>query len=147
MAATLLWKVILEPRQGLVNSLLMRLGVHSPPEWFSDAQWSKPALLVMPMWGVGSATLIFLASLKEVPHEMVEAATIDGASSWRRFWSVTIPMISPVILFNLVMAVIGSFQVFTAAFVAGASGTVAGGGLSGSAGGPLDSLLMYMVYL
>ncbi|MHB0878831.1 MAG: carbohydrate ABC transporter permease [Anaerolineae bacterium] len=147
VAATLLWKVILEPRQGLVNSLLMRLGVSSPPGWFASAQWSKPALLVMSMWGVGAATLIFLASLKEVPAEMVEAATIDGAGFWRRFWSVTIPMISPVILFNLVMAVINSFQVFTSAFVAGASGTVAGGGLSGSAGGPLDSLLMYMVYL
>ncbi|MGQ9555937.1 MAG: carbohydrate ABC transporter permease, partial [Anaerolineae bacterium] len=98
-------------------------------------------------WGVGSATLIFLASLKEVPNEMIEAATIDGANAWRRFWGVTIPMISPVILFNLVMAVIGSFQVFTAAFVAGASGTVAGGGMTGAAGGPLDSLLMYMVYL
>ena len=147
VAATLLWKVILEPRQGLVNSVLMRLGVSSPPGWFADAQWAKPALLVMSMWGVGSATLIFLASLKEVPHEMIEAATIDGASAWRRFWGVTIPMISPVILFNLVMAVIGSFQVFTAAFVAGASGTVAGGGMTGAAGGPLDSLLMYMVYL
>jgi multiple sugar transport system permease protein len=147
VAATLLWKVILEPRQGLVNSALMKLGVSSPPGWFASAQWSKPALLVMSMWGVGSATLIFLASLKEVPAEMVEAATIDGAGSWKRFWRVTVPMISPVILFNLVMAVIGSFQVFTAAFVAGASGTVAGGGISGSAGGPLDSLLMYMVYL
>jgi multiple sugar transport system permease protein len=147
VAATLLWKIILEPRQGLVNSLLMRLGVSSPPGWFADATWSKPALLMMSFWGVGSATLIFLASLKEVPNEMVEAATIDGANAWRRFWSITIPMISPVILFNLVMTIIGAFQVFTSAFVAGASGTVAGGGLSGSAGGPLDSLLMYMVYL
>jgi multiple sugar transport system permease protein len=146
VAATLLWKVLLEPRQGLVNALLVRLGLH-PLGWFADPKWSKPALLLMSMWGIGSATLIFLASLKEVPAEMVEAATIDGAGSWRRFWSVTIPMISPVILFNLVMAVIGSFQVFTAAFVAGSSGAQMAGGVSGTAGGPLDSLLMYMVYL
>ncbi len=147
VAATLLWKVILEPRQGLVNSLLMQLGVSSPPGWFSDARWSKPALLLLSLWTMGPAVLIFLASLKEVPSEMLEAATIDGAGAWRRFWNITIPMISPVILFNLVMAIINSFQVFTSAFVAGAAGTIAGGGLSGSAGGPLDSLLMYMVYL
>ncbi len=145
VAGTLLWMLILDPRQGLLNTALGALGLPHLG-WFRDPVWSKPALLLMSLWGVGSGTLIFLASLKEVPHELLEAATIDGATAWRRFWRVTIPMISPVILFNLVMSVLGSFQVFTSAFVAGAQGGIEGG-VSGGAGGPLDSLLMYMVYL
>ena len=147
LAGTLLWMLILDPRQGLLNAILGWFRI-PPLGWFSDPTWSKPALLVMSLWGVGSGTLLFLASLKDVPAELLEASTIDGATSWRRFWSITIPMISPVILFNLVMSILGSFQVFTSAFVAGSGG---GGGLSGgatgSAGGPLDSMLMYMVYL
>ncbi len=148
VAGTLLFMLIMDPRQGLLNAGLEAIGLPRLG-WFSHPTWSKPALLIMSMWGIGSSTLIFLASLKEVPHEMQEAATIDGADSWRRFRSITIPMISPVILFNLVMGVLGSFQVFTSAFVAGSGsgGGLAGGGPSGSAGGPLDSLLMYMVYL
>lgn len=148
VAGTLLFMLIMDPRQGLLNAGLEAIGLPRLG-WFNHPTWSKPALLIMSMWGIGSSTLIFLASLKEVPHEMQEAATIDGADSWRRFRSITIPMISPVILFNLVMGVLGSFQVFTSAFVAGSGsgGGLAGGGPSGSAGGPLDSLLMYMVYL
>ena len=148
VAGTLLWMLIMDPRQGLLNEVLHFFGLPRLG-WFSDPQWSKPALLIMSFWGIGSGTLIFLASLKEVPHELIEAATMDGAGSWRRFWGVTIPMISPVILFNLVMAILGSFQVFTSAYVAGSGsgGSLAGGGPSGTAGGPLDSLLMYMVYL
>ncbi len=148
VAGTLLFMLVMDPRQGLLNAGLEAIGLPRLG-WFNHPTWSKPALLIMSMWGIGSSTLIFLASLKEVPHEMKEAATIDGADSWRRFRSITIPMISPVILFNLVMGVLGSFQVFTSAFVAGSGsgGGLAGGGPSGSAGGPLDSLLMYMVYL
>ncbi len=146
VAGTLLWMLIMDPRQGLMNAALYRLGLPRLG-WFEDPTWSKPALLVMSMWGVGSGTLIYLASLKEVPIELLEAATIDGASAWRRFWRITIPMISPVILFNLVMAIIGSFGTFTNAFVAGSSSGMSGGGPSGTAGGPLDSLLVYMLYL
>jgi multiple sugar transport system permease protein len=147
LAGTLLWMLILDPRQGLINVMLGWFGI-KPLGWFTSPVWSKPALLIMSLWGVGSGTLLFLASLKEVSAELLEAATIDGANAWRRFWRITIPMISPVILFNLVMSILSSFQVFTSAFVAGSG---AGGGLSGgatgSAGGVLDSMLMYMVYL
>lgn len=147
VASTLLWMLLLDPRQGLVNEVLAAVGLPKLG-WFQDPTWSKPALLLMSLWGVGSATLIFLASLKDVPMELLEAATIDGANSWRRFWGVVMPLISPVILFNLVMSLLNSFQVFTSAYVAGSGG---GGGLSGggsgTAGGPLDSMLMYMVYL
>jgi len=146
VAGTLLWMLIMDPRQGLLNTVLRFLGLPAPG-WFADANWSKPALLIMSMWGIGSATLIFLASLKEVPHELIEASLIDGASAWRRFWRITMPMISPVVLFNLVMSFLGSFQVFTAAFVAGSGGSDLSGGASGTAGGPLQSMLMYMVYL
>jgi len=148
VAGTLLFMLIMDPRQGLLNAALHSLGLPKLG-WFQSPTWSKPALLIMSVWGIGSGTLIFLASLKEVPRELLEAATIDGSGPWRRFWNVTIPMISPVILFNLVMGILGSFQVFTSAYIAGsgAGGGLAGGGPSGTAGGPLDSLLMYMVYL
>ncbi len=114
VAGTLLFMLIMDPRQGLLNAALSSLGLPKLG-WFQSPTWSKPALLIMSMWGIGSGTLIFLASLKEVPKELLEAATIDGAGAWRRFSSVTIPMISPVILFNLVMGILGSFQVFTSA--------------------------------
>jgi multiple sugar transport system permease protein len=147
LAGTLLWMLILDPRQGLLNAILGWFGI-KPLGWFNSPEWSKPALLIMSMWGIGSGCLLFLASLKDVSIELLEAATIDGAGSWKRFWRITIPMISPVILFNLVMSILGSFQVFTSAFVAGSgSGGGLSGGATGSAGGPLDSMLMYMVYL
>jgi multiple sugar transport system permease protein len=148
VAGTLLFLLIMDPRQGLLNEGLRAVGL-KPLGWFTDPTWSKPAMIIMSMWGIGSGTLIFLASLKEVPTELMEAATIDGANAWRRFTRIVLPMISPVILFNLVMSFLGSFQVFTGAFIAGSGsgGGLSGGGPSGSAGGPLDSLLMYMVYL
>ncbi|MHB0857774.1 MAG: carbohydrate ABC transporter permease [Anaerolineae bacterium] len=147
VAGTLLWMLMMDPRQGLINAALTSVGLPRLG-WFADPNWSKPALLLMSLWGVGAGTLIFLASLKDVPMELLEAATIDGANGWRRFWGVVIPLISPVILFNLVMSLLGSFQVFTAAFVAGSgSGGNLSGGPTGTAGGPLDSMLMYMVYL
>ncbi len=147
VAGTLLWMLIMNPRQGLLNAALAAIGLPRLG-WLQDPVWSKPALLVMSMWGIGAGTLIFLASLKEVPHELIEAATIDGAGAWRRFTSITLPMISPVILFNLVMAIIGSFGTFTVAYVAGSgSGGGLSGGPTGTAGGPLESLLVYMLYL
>ncbi len=148
VAGTLLWMLMMDPRQGLINAALEFVGLPRLG-WFTSPVWSKPALIVMGMWGIGSGTLIYLAGLKEVPHELLEAATIDGAGAWRRFWRVTIPMISPVILFNLVMTIIGSFGTFTSAFVAGSGsgGGLSGGGPTGTAGGPLESLLVYMLYL
>jgi len=148
VAYTMLFLLIMDSRQGLLNAVLRAVGLKGLG-WFNDPTWSKPAMIIMSLWGIGSSTLIFLASLKEVPTEQLEAATIDGANAWGRFWRVVIPMISPVILFNLVMSFLGSFQVFTSAFIAGSgtTGSLSGGGPSGSTGGPLDSLLMYMVYL
>jgi multiple sugar transport system permease protein len=102
-------------------------------------EWSKPALVLMSLWGsTGGTMLIFLAALKEIPQSLIEAAMMDGANAWQRFWIVTVPMISTTIFFNLVMGIIGSFQVFASAYVAAGTGTGAG---------PLNSILMYMLYL
>ncbi len=136
VAATLLWMVLLDPQRGLVNEFLGLFGI-AKLGWLRSAVWSKPALILMSLWGgSGSSMIIFLAALKEIPQSLHEAAMIDGASSPQRFWNVTIPMISPTILFNLIMGIIGSFQVFASAFVAGGSGA-----------GALNSMLMYMLHL
>ncbi len=133
VASTLLWMVLLDPRLGLVNAGLKLIGLE-PVGWLRSAAWAKPALILMALWGgSGGSMLIFLAALKEIPQSLHEAAMIDGASTWQRFWSVTIPLLSPTILFNLIMGIIGSFQVFASAFVTGS--------------GPLNSLLMYMLHL
>jgi len=106
------------------------------PGWFSDPQWAKLGLIILSLWGVGVGTLTFLAGLKEIPQSLLEAAGIDGANAWQKFRHVTLPLLTPVTLFNLVMGVIGSFQVFTSAFVIG-----------GTTGKPLESTLMYMVLI
>jgi multiple sugar transport system permease protein len=137
VASTLLWMVLLDPNLGLVNQGLSLLGFEKVG-WLRSATWSKPALILMALWGgTGVAMLIFLAALKEIPQSLIEAAMIDGANVWQRFINITIPMISPTIFFNLVMGIIGSFQVFASAFVAS----------SGSTAGPLNSVLMYMLLL
>jgi multiple sugar transport system permease protein len=104
--------------------------------WFFDPAWSKPGLILMSLWGIGYMTLIFLAGLQDVPVSLLEAAEIDGANSWQRYWYVTLPLLSNVILFNLVMNVIWSFQVFTQAMVIG-----------GTNGTPMGSTLMVMVLI
>jgi multiple sugar transport system permease protein len=138
VAATLLGLVILDPRLGLVNQVLGVFGV-SPIGWFRSAVWAKPALILISLWlGTGSSMLIFLAALKDVPQSLMDAAMIDGAGPLQRFRNVTLPLISPTILFNLILGIIGSFQVFGTAFVATGSANSAG---------PLNSLLMYMILL
>jgi multiple sugar transport system permease protein len=138
VAGTLLWMVLLSPKLGLVNNLLEIFGAPRLG-WLVSVTWSKPALIIMALWGgTGASMLIFLAALKEIPQSLVEAAMMDGANSWQRFWVITIPMISTTIFFNLVMGIIASFQVFASAYVA--AGT-------GNAAGPSNSLLMYMLLL
>jgi multiple sugar transport system permease protein len=135
VAATITFLVMFEPRGGLINSFIGLFGLPGPA-WFNDPTWSKPGLIIMSLWGIGYLTLIFLAGLQDVPVNLLEAAEIDGANTWQRFRHVTIPMLSNVILFNLVMNVIWSFQVFTQALVIG-----------GTNGTPLESTLMVMVLI
>lgn len=147
VAAALLWMLLLDPGRGLVNAALRDMGILHPPGWFKDPYWSKPALIIMSLWGAGGGMLIFLAGLKDIPRVLYEAAEIDGATAWHRLWKITLPLLSPAIFFNLLMGIIGSFGVFTSAFVAGGSSSGGGYGPGGTAGGPLDSMLMYMLLL
>jgi multiple sugar transport system permease protein len=119
VATSVLWLYILHPRMGPVNLLLGFLGVPSPG-WLEDTTWAIPSLIIISLWSSlgGNRMLIFLAGLQGVPVELTEAAEIDGASAWGRFWHITIPMISPTIFFNLVLGVIGALKVFGLAFVA-----------------------------
>ena len=135
VASTIIFFLMFNPDNGLANALLAML--HLPPQgWFADEQQAKPMLIVLSLWNLGSAALIFLAGLQEIPQTLLEAAMIDGAGAWRRFRHITLPLLSPVILFNLVMGVIASFQVFTQALVIG-----------GTNGDPQGSTLMFMVLI
>lgn len=142
VAATLLWRWMLNPSHGIVNTALAFLGLPEPG-WLVDPAWSKPALILMGMWGVGGTMVIYLAALRDVPRELYEAAEIDGASWWRRTLSITLPMISPVLFYTLVVHTIGYFQYFTQAYVFSATGY--GGQLA--VGGPRNSTLFYALYL
>lgn len=135
VASVIIFAVMFNPQGGLVNQALQLVGLPALG-WFSDPTWSKPGLIILSLWSVGVSTLTYLAGLKEIPQPLLEAASIDGASGWQRLRHVTLPLLTPVTLFNLVMGVIGSFQVFTSAFVIG-----------GTTGTPLESTLMYMVLI
>ncbi len=113
-----LWLALFNDDYGLINETLRAIGLGAP-NWFGDdAAWAAiPGFVIMSLWSVGGAMVIYLAGLKNIPASLYEAATIDGASPWHRFVSVTLPMLSPLVFFNLVMGIIGSFQVFTQAFV------------------------------
>jgi multiple sugar transport system permease protein len=116
VASAVVWMQILNTDYGVLNNFLSVFGIPRL-KWLWDPQLAKPAFILMSLWSIGPAMVIFLAALQNVPTEMLEAAQIDGAGSWMRFWRITIPMISPVLLFNMIMSIIGSFQVFTASFV------------------------------
>jgi multiple sugar transport system permease protein len=133
VATFAVWSVVLEQENGLLNRVL-RPVLRDPPGWLTDPAWAKPALVFMALWSVGGMMLIFLAGLQNIPQQLYEAVAIDGAGWWRRLWHVTVPMLSPVLLFNTIMATIASLQVFAAAFV-----------LTG--GGPSNSTLFYVYYL
>jgi len=133
VANTLLWVWILNPTFGLANAILRRVSL-PPLHWLDDPMLSKPTLILMSLWTLGNVMVIFIAGLEGVPATLYEAAQLDGAGRWSRFRHVTLPMISPVIFFNLVVSLIGSFQVFTVAYIA-------------TGGGPENSTLFYLLYL
>ncbi len=135
VAVAIVWRWVLNPRFGVINAMLR--SIHLPePGWLADPAWSKPSLVLIAVWGVGNAVVIYLAGLQEVPGELLDAAAVDGASGVQRLWYVSIPMITPVIFFNLIMAVLGVFQAFTLPYV-----------LTGGEGAPAQSLLFYAMYL
>lgn len=134
VATSVLWMWIFNSEVGLIDVALRHLGVAEPPAWLTNPVWSKPALLIMGLWGVGGGMVIYLAALQNVPQALYEAASIDGAGMLNRFRNVTLPMITPVILFNVMMDLIGSFQYFTQAYVM-------------TSGGPEDSTTFYALHL
>lgn len=117
VSLAVLWLWIFNGEYGVLNVFLRGLHVANPPNWLSDTLWSKPALILMSMWGVGNAMVIYLAGLQDVPQQLYEAADLDGANGWTKTRHVTLPMISPVILFNIIMGVIGTLQIFTVPYV------------------------------
>ncbi|WP_244364353.1 carbohydrate ABC transporter permease [Paenibacillus cellulositrophicus] len=113
VAVALVWTWLYNPSYGLINSVLMSLGIEGPG-WLSDMKWALPSIVIMTVWqGVGYNMILFLAGLQGVPSQLHEAAKIDGAGSWQRFWRITIPMISPTTFFVVIMLLIGSMQVFS----------------------------------
>jgi multiple sugar transport system permease protein len=140
VAISVLWLWVFNPEFGLLNSTLRFVGIEGPL-WLQSETWAKPALVLMSLWGVGGSMIIFLAALQGVPHELHEAAQLDGATPFRRFIHITLPMISPALFFSLIMGLIGGFQVFTQAFV------MSGTAQPGSEGGPSNATLFMVLYL
>ena len=133
VGVALLWLWIFNPDYGLINLLLGYLGIEGPL-WLYSPQWAKPAMVIMSLWGLGGVMVINLAGLQSVPEQLYEAARVDGASNWAQFRYVTLPMLSPTLFFNFITLTIGSFQVFTQAYIM-------------TGGGPVHSTLFYVLYL
>ena len=145
VASSLLWLWILNPQSGIINQGLKLLGLPQP-NWLTDPVFTKPALILMSVWSVGGMMIIFLASLQDVPRSHYEAAQIDGANAVKQFFHITLPAISPVIFFQLIMSIINYFQYFTQAYLL-INGSSGGSGLNAESGGAENSLLFYSLYL
>lgn len=144
VASAVLWVWLFSTRNGLINLGLQAIGLPKIA-WLSDPAWTKPALIIMSLWGVGGSVVIYLAGLQDIPQSLYEAAMIDGASTWQQITRITLPLLTPQIFFQLVLGLIGAFQVFAQAFILGSIG---GGALGmGSEAGPANSLLFYSLYL
>lgn len=133
VASAVLWAWIFNTEFGLLNAILRTFGIQRIA-WLQDPSYALWALIMMSLWGVGGAMIIYLAGLQGIPDVFYEAAEIDGAGRWNQLWNITLPLLSPVIFFNLIMSIIGTFQVFTAGFLI-------------TDGGPQNATLFYVLYL
>ena len=133
VATSMIFLWILNPQIGLINGLLRSFGIIGPA-WLADPNWAPWTLVFMALWGVGGSMVIYLAGLKDIPTYLYESAILDGASAYRRMRLITLPLLTPVIFFNVVMGCIGAFQTFTQAFIL-------------TQGGPEDSTQFYALYL
>jgi len=139
VAMAVLWKWIFNADSGLLNYLLSTLTglpMSECPKWLASEAWSKPALIIMSFWNVGSGMIIYLAGLQGIPTTLYEAAEIDGANKWQQFWTVTLPGLSPVIFFQLIISIVSSFQIFNQVYV-----------MTDGRGGPADSTLVMVLYI
>lgn len=133
VAVAIVFAWIFNFRFGILNYLLSLVGIPGP-NWLGSPRWALWAFVLMSLWGIGGNVVIFLAALQGVPQSLYEAAEIDGAGSWQRFWKITLPMISPALLFVFIMGVIGTFQTFTQSYIM-------------TGGGPANATLFYLLYL
>ncbi|AZP04503.1 carbohydrate ABC transporter permease [Jeotgalibaca ciconiae] len=132
----ILWMQLLDPSTGMVNLVLGWFGINGP-NWLTDPSWTKNALILMKVWGVGGGMLMYLSSMQGISKTLYEAADIDGATTFQKFFKITIPMISPVIFFDVITSTIGGFQIFQEAYVMSVGGD----------GGPANSMLFYNLYM
>lgn len=135
VAVAVLWLQLLNDR-GAINQLLRAIGIGDPPRWLISPFWAVPAVILIGVWGVGAGAIVYLSGLQNIPPQLYEQATIDGAGPVRTFFSVTLPLLTPTLLFTLLTGIIGAFQVFDVAFVLG--------GPRGGSGGPLSFYLFYV---
>lgn len=135
VAIAVLWRQIFGA-DGLVNTLLFITTGWQGPSWVTHPSYALTTLIVLAIWQFGSPMIIFLAGLRQIPQDLYEAASMDGAGAWRQFWKITLPLLAPVVFFNMVFQTIEAFKAFTQAFI-----------VSGGQGGPIDSTLFYSLYL
>ncbi len=133
VVSAFIWQRVYHPDFGILNEVLGWVGI-APQQWLFNPLLAKPALIFMRMWAMGTQMVIFLAGLQSVPAALLEAAAIDGANTWRKFWSITVPLMTPVIFFNLIVGIIGNFQVFAPALIM-------------TEGGPEDATLFMVLYI
>ena len=133
VTVSVMWKWMLNPDYGIVNHILRAVGI-AGPQWLFSSQWALPSLIFMSMWQAGSYMVIFLAGLHGIPTALYDVATMDGAGTVRKFLSITLPMLSPVILLNMIISIISYFQAFTQAYVM-------------TGGGPNNATLFYVLYV
>ncbi|WP_240501946.1 sugar ABC transporter permease [Bacillus sp. MUM 13] len=136
VAVYFLWMQLLSPSSGLVNTFLGWFGIEGP-SWLFDPAWTKPALIMMKLWSVGGGMLLYLARLQSISPSLYEAADLDGANSFQKFFRITLPMLSPIIFFDLITSTIGAFQIFQEAYVMTQNGD----------GGPSNSLLFFNLHM
>lgn len=135
VAIGLVWRWVLNPEFGIVNAGLRALGLANPPEWLLSTRWAMPGIAIMTVWlRAGYFMVIFLAGLQAIPEHLYDAAKVDGANAWQRFWHVTLPLLAPTTFFVMVISIIGTFQVFEASLVM-------------TNGGPADSTMTIVLYL
>lgn len=135
VAIAVLWRQLFGA-DGLINQLLFIVTGFQGPAWITHPDYALSTLIVLAIWQFGSPMIIFLAGLRQVPQDLYEAASMDGASGWRQFWKITLPLLAPVVFFNLVLQTIEAFKAFTQAYI-----------VSGGLGGPVDSTMFYSLYL
>lgn len=136
VAVAIVWSRIFSPQVGILNPFLEGTFGIKAPGWFTDPSWAVPGLVIMSLWGVGGGIIIYLAGLQGIPTSLFDAAKVDGANALQRFRHVTIPMMTPIIFYTLVLGLIGAFQYFTEVYV-----------ISGGSGGPQRATLFYNLYL